>query len=73
MLGMSAAVLQGLHEMRNPSPPKFVEVTEAELRQILSQGGVDPIDVDIGVKMVRAGAALGGNNGVRYVLKSEAE
>lgn len=69
MLGMSAAVLQGLNEMRNPSPPKFVEVTETELRQILSQGGADPIEVDIGVRMVQAGAALGGNNGVSYVLK----
>lgn len=66
----SAAVLQGLHEMRNPKPPRFIEVTEVELRDILARQGGDPNDVEIGVNMVRAGAALGGADGVSYVLKA---
>lgn len=66
---MSAAVLQGLREMKNPTPPKFVEVTEEELRSILTRQGVDSIEVSIGVSMVRAGGALDGGNGVRFVLK----
>lgn len=69
MFGMSAAVLQGLNEMRNPKPPRFVEVTEAELRDILARQGGDPNDVEIGVNMVKMGAALGGAGGVQYVLK----
>ena len=69
MFGMSAAVLQGLHEMRNPKPPQIIEVTEEQLRGILARQCANSIDIDIGVKMVKAGAALGGNDGIHYVLK----
>ena len=69
MLGMSAAVLQGLHEMRRPKEEiKFSTVTEAEFRAKSRAQGADETEIDIAVSMMRAGAHLDGGNGWRITL-----
>lgn len=69
MLGMSAAVLKGLNEMRNPTPPTIKEVTEEEMVSILKLQGTDALETQIALSMLKAGAAVGANNNVRLVLK----
>jgi deoxyribose-phosphate aldolase len=70
MLGMSAAVLQGLHEMRNPKQRRVIEVTEVEAKDILSQQS-DETDVMIVIQMLKAGASTIVSDDVCIVLKQE--
>ena len=68
----SAAVLQGLHEMRRPREEiKHIAVTEAEFRATQQQIGMSRFDIDIAVRMMRGGAAVDGGNGLRVTLVDE--
>jgi len=69
---LSAAALQGLHEMRRPKNEiKHVALTEAEFRSQQRANGVDEINIDIAVKMMQAGAHIDGGNGWRIALVDE--
>lgn len=74
MLGMSAAVLQGLHDLRAcqaGSPPKVVEMTTKEfILQQLKLGASDD-EIFMAVRMMDAGATVGGPNGTYIRLKDE--
>jgi len=72
-IGMSPAVIQGLREMqRPPEKIRYVVISEAEFRISRRLAGVDPIEIDIAVKMMKAGAYLDGGDGLRITL-SDAE
>jgi len=73
MLGMSAAVLQGLHEMRRPPEEiKIVRLTEIEFRRGAELKGMSPFDTDIAIKMMKAGALFDAGGGWRVELVAEA-
>jgi predicted nucleic acid-binding protein len=74
MLGMSAAVIQGLHEMRRPPEEiKIVEMTEAEIKiHIESQlklRYLNSIDAMIMLQVLKAGADVDIGSGRRLRMK----
>ena len=70
MLGMSAAVLQGLHEMRRPPEEiKIVEMTEAEIKT--QSRYLNPVDATIMLQMLKAGADVDIGGGRRLRMKAE--
>lgn len=68
MLGMSAAVLQGLAELKNPNP-EIIELTKEEFIQGAKLRGWNQFDIDISVKFLEAGTQIDAGNGKRIVLK----
>lgn len=65
----SAAVLQGLHEMRRPrNEITYITMTEEEFREMQKNSGMDQFEIDIAVKMMKAGGHLDGGNGRRISL-----
>jgi hypothetical protein len=64
----SAAVLQGLNDLRNKNP-KIVEVTKEELIASMKRQGSADWEINMTLSFLKGGAALGGSNGERIVLK----
>ena len=72
MLGMTAAVLQGLAELRNKNP-EIIELTKEEFIQGAKLRGWSQFDIDISVKFLEAGTQIDAGNGKRIVLKQTDE
>ena len=66
----SAAVLQGLNDLRNKNP-KIVEVTKEELIASMKKQGSADWEINMTLSFLEKGAELGGSNGERIVLKKE--
>jgi hypothetical protein len=66
----SAAVLQGLNDLRNKNP-KIVEVTKEELIAAMKRQGSKDWEINMTLTFLEGGAALGGSNGERIVIKKE--
>lgn len=62
----NAAVLQGLRDLREKNP-KIIEVTKEELIALMKKQGSE--DWEATLSFLEQGAALGGPNGERIVLK----
>jgi len=66
----SAAVLQGLHDLKNKNP-KIVEVTKEELVASMKRQGKADWEIDMTLNFLGQGVALGGPNGERMVLRKD--
>jgi len=66
----SAAVLQGLNDLRNKNP-KVVEVTEEEFVASMKKQGKADWEINMTLNFLGQGAALGGPNGERIFLKKK--
>lgn len=66
----SAAVLQGLRDLRDKNP-KVIEVTKEELVASMKKQGKADWEIDMTLNFLGQGAALGGPNGERIVIKKE--
>lgn len=64
----SAAVLQGLRDLRDKNP-KTIEVTKEELVDSMKRQGKADWEVNMILNFLGQGVALGGPNGERIVLK----
>ena len=67
---LSAAVLQGLNDLRNKNP-EIVEVTKEELIASMKKQGSADWEIAMILNFLGNGAQLGGSNGKRIVLKKE--
>ena len=67
---LSATVLQGLNDLKNPNP-KTIEVTREELIAYLKKQGSPDWEINMTLSFLGQDVVLGGPNGERIVLKKE--